>query len=288
MKFISSQLRVLILVLLFLGFITSCQKEKKDYFDLKKLPKHWVKLTKMGGELVVFNSCDNGNLLLTISKKTDKYKLLLHGQQEDSEFEIIESFRQNDTIIIKAKLEDSEEKQIFKFSWLDKNKGIGHWITTYSNDFTLDYIFVEENNQISFKKVEQPCRECWGEECDEAEKNIAQIDKPIVVIKRIFNNYIEYEESTDTFKNKELMSESLKSLTNIETQEDLELLINVWMYYDPTDYPSIPEIYRILKDSRPTSIESVKNRIRNKKKWETDDTAPYSDLKGLLKRLENE
>lgn len=57
---------------------------------------------------------------------------------------------------------------------------------------------------------------------------------------------------------------------------------------DPTDYPDIPEIYRILKDSRPRSIEAVKNRIENKEEWETDNSAPYSDLIYLLKQLENE
>ena len=64
------------------------------------------------------------------------------------------------------------------------------------------------------------------------------------------------------------MTESLKSLTVVTDKADLELLINVWMYYDPTDYPDIPEIYRILKDSRPHSIEAVKNRIDNKKEEE--------------------
>jgi hypothetical protein len=83
------------------------------------------------------------------------------------------------------------------------------------------------------------------------------------------------------------MTKSLKSLTTVTDKDDLDLLINVWMYYDPTDYADIPEIYRILKASRPHSIEAVKNRIDNKKEWETDDTAPYFDLKNLLKRLEN-
>jgi len=84
------------------------------------------------------------------------------------------------------------------------------------------------------------------------------------------------------------MTKSIVSLEMLTNKEDLELLINVWMYYDPTDFPSIPKIYQILKDSRPQSIEAVKERIINKKEWESEDTAPYSDLKNLLKHLENE
>jgi len=84
------------------------------------------------------------------------------------------------------------------------------------------------------------------------------------------------------------MSKSLKSLAIVTKKDELDLLINVWMYYDPTDYPDIPEIFRIFKNNRAHSIQAVKNRIDNKKEWETDERAPYSDLKNLLQRLENE
>lgn len=107
-------------------------------------------------------------------------------------------------------------------------------------------------------------------------------------IRKIVENYTKHQESTDSADNNNLMSKSLKSIKSLSNKDELELLIQVWMYYDPSDYPDIPEIYSILKASRPHSIEAIKNRIDNKKEWETDDTAPYSDLKKLLQRLENE
>jgi hypothetical protein len=110
----------------------------------------------------------------------------------------------------------------------------------------------------------------------------------IETIRMIFNEFISKQDSTDTEVNKDLMTNSLKSIAIVKDKNELELLINVWIYYDPTDYPDISEIYRILKASRPYSIEAVKNRIDNKKEWETDESAPYSDLKNLLLRLENE
>ena len=84
------------------------------------------------------------------------------------------------------------------------------------------------------------------------------------------------------------MSESLKSLTNIETQEDLELLINVWMYYDPTDFSCRDLVYEVLKKNVRLSIEAVNNRIKNKKDNENIDSAPFSDLEYLLKTLKKE
>lgn len=107
-------------------------------------------------------------------------------------------------------------------------------------------------------------------------------------IRKIFENYIKYQESTDSPDNKDLMSKSLKSITRLSNKDEVELLINVWMYYDPTDYPSRDLVYNVLKENIKLSIEGVKNRIKNKKEWESEESAPHSDLKRLLKSLENE
>ena len=107
-------------------------------------------------------------------------------------------------------------------------------------------------------------------------------------IKFVFDDYVKYQESTDSKADKDLMTSSLKSLNKITNLNELEVLVNVWMYYDPTDFLSRPEINRILKISRPESIEAVKKRMANKKEWESEESAPYSDLKNLLKQLENE
>lgn len=107
-------------------------------------------------------------------------------------------------------------------------------------------------------------------------------------IKFVFDDYVKYQESTDSKAEIDLMTSSLKSLNKITNLNELEVLINVWMYYYPTDFQGIPEINRILKISRPESIEAVKKRMANKKEWENEESAPYSDLKNLLKQLENE
>ncbi len=110
-------------------------------------------------------------------------------------------------------------------------------------------------------------------------------NKSIQNIQKIFENYINNEESTDSPDNKDLMTRSLKSLTKVSNSDDLELLINVWMYYDPTDFPSRELVVDILTKNKPESNEAVIKRMKNKKKWETDEIAPYSDLQGLLIEL---
>jgi hypothetical protein len=44
---------------------------------------------------------------------------------------------------------------------------LGRFISTYSNGLTSDNLFVTKDKQITFEKFDQPCRECWGDKCDE-------------------------------------------------------------------------------------------------------------------------
>jgi hypothetical protein len=84
------------------------------------------------------------------------------------------------------------------------------------------------------------------------------------------------------------MTRSLQNIKLAKNPSDLELLINVWMYYDPTDFPSRPLLKKILKDSRPESIDAVRHRMKNKRPNESSDTAPFSELSTLLTSLQTD
>jgi hypothetical protein len=266
-------------VLLFI--IAFCHQTTAIACDLNTIPKDWVRLTEKNEKFIVFNSCDEGNLLLSISKKGEKFGLLLHGQQEDYHYEIVESKQVNDTVFINAKWVDSNKRQDFKFFWINKEKGLGRWVTQYTSGTLSDNTFVVADRQSDFEQVDQPCRECWGDECD-----TIKLEKPILSIKRVFDEYIKAQESTDSQEDKERMTKSLKSIVKLSDSSELDILINVWMYYDPTDFPCRTLVYDILENSRPESIQAVKSRISLKRKWETDNIAPYSELKDLLEQLD--
>lgn len=203
--------------------------------------------------------------------------------------EINNKSEQLDTIQLDKKLLTENQKIEFVYKW-NKSKSVGpiksmtrFFITVYFKDGTNRKFkgsgqYLKEGNDFGFDLGDSKYLvTLWNE------LNVDHIKN----IRYVFEDYIQYQESTDSQDDKNLMSQSLKSLTIVSGKEELDLLINVWMYYDPTDYPDIPEIDRILKNSRPYSIEAVKTRIDNKKEWETDESAPYSDLKNLLQRLEN-
>lgn len=119
-----------------------------------------------------------------------------------------------------------------------------------------------------------------------SEKADIKIENPISVINRIFTTYNKYQESTDSHANLDSMTIALKQLEGEIVEEDLTLIINVWMYYTVTDYSSRLRTERVLLAHRQKSIEAVKERMKNKESWETDDGAPFSELGYLLKKLE--
>lgn len=107
-------------------------------------------------------------------------------------------------------------------------------------------------------------------------------------LKIVFDDYVKYQESTDSRENKEFMIKNLESINKVTDLKELEVLINIWMYYDPTDFSGGSLVYKILMNSRPESLKAVKFRMINKKEWETEETAPFSELNDLLKNLKTD
>jgi len=110
-----------------------------------------------------------------------------------------------------------------------------------------------------------------------------QIQNPIKTIKRIFNQYNEFEESTDSQDNLDSLEQSFKILENKSlNNDDLILLINVWMYYTVTDFDTRKYTENTLVKHKVRSVQAVHNRMINKMEWETN----VSELNYLLEKLE--
>jgi hypothetical protein len=157
-------------IISFLLIIVSCKEVNQSNLLFEELPKNWIQLTLKNGKLVIYNSCDMGNLLISISKKNNTNELLLHGQQEDELFELLDSAIDTDTIVLKVKNKNTNDTQSVKFVWIDKEKGVGRWMIKYSKAFTSNHLFVTIQKQNFFQQINQPCKECWGKECTDFEK----------------------------------------------------------------------------------------------------------------------
>ena len=111
------------------------------------------------------------------------------------------------------------------------------------------------------------------------------IKKPISVIENIFNDYVQYKESIDSEEDKRTITSALNQLDSNLTINDLIVVINVWLYYDPTDFPTRELTENVISRNIRNGILAVKQRKKNKMKWEKEGEAPYSELDYLSKKL---
>jgi hypothetical protein len=109
--------------------------------------------------------------------------------------------------------------------------------------------------------------------------------KSIETIKRIFKNYTHFDESIDSREKKDSMQIALSSLPSNLNMNDLLLLVNVWMYYDATDFPTRDILMPVFIKNKNESLLAIEYRIKHKKKWESNDGVPYSELKELERDL---
>lgn len=107
----------------------------------------------------------------------------------------------------------------------------------------------------------------------------------IRTVDRIFDSYIRQNESTDSEDNRIEME---LALTSLQAECDIKYfsrLIDVWMYYDPTDFPTRRLVMPILLRDKSEGLKAIEKKIKKKKKWETNDTAPFSDLLSLREQF---
>ena len=157
---------LIVAISILIGFVACKQNNTKKQFNLSALPAEWIRLTKTDTGYIIYNSCDAGNLLFSITYKPQP-SLLMHGQQEDDSLDILDCYQvTNDTVILHARNRVYNKFQDVKFIWSNKEKQLGHFISIFPDGGRLDQLFVSDKKQKIFPVYNQPCRECWGDECD--------------------------------------------------------------------------------------------------------------------------
>ncbi|HMJ48362.1 MAG TPA: hypothetical protein VK498_13600 [Ferruginibacter sp.] len=118
-----------------------------------------------------------------------------------------------------------------------------------------------------------------------ANAQVGRKEQPIQIVERISLDYTGDVESTDSEKDKNEIKTALLKLQKKSKINDLPVLIDAWMYYDPTDFPTRELIEPIFNKDKPAALNAINKRFRNKKKWENKKTAPYTDLIELRKQI---
>lgn len=261
---------------------TSPASEDK-LFDVAELTGEWVALTESDSGMIVFNPCDAANMSMTIFKTDSTYLMEIEEGHEGMRA-IISSATVNkgDTVTLKVNVLDWEAQYTYQFKWTDKSKGLANWISIFGENSKYISTIVSGEFADNYPVVEQPCEECW-EEDDCAHW---ATDAAIKDIKRIFTEYTQSGESVDSKEDKKLMVSSLNKIKIAPDSTEYRLILDVWMYYDPTDFDDEANISRILMIDRAKSVAAILTRMAHKEDWESPEHAPLSDLDDLSKRLE--
>lgn len=104
-------------------------------------------------------------------------------------------------------------------------------------------------------------------------------------IRNIFKDFLQKEDDIDSREHQEAMKKAITSLPDVIDKVNLPLLINVWMYYDPIDFKGRELIKPIFLRNKQISVAAIRQRIKEKKDFESDETSPFSDLLVLEKEL---
>lgn len=240
----------------------------------------WVQLTERDGQLVILKPCNDTNREVMLKDSAGKAYMYLDGYVDGTFAELVDVKQNGDTIIFKAQLPyDGNPVVTRKLFWQNKDMGLATYVDEFSNAYTM----VTVEHLSSYKTVEQPPVEC---DEDYEEDYEAEATDPIADIEYVFNDYVKREESTDLEDDKQLMLQSLEHLTEVTDSADLQLLINVWLYYDPTDFSVRQPIYQILETTPAESAAAIEWRMANPKTWEDATREPFAELPGLLRRLQ--
>lgn len=263
---------------LFILLFSSCHNNSK--VTIGNLPKMWVQLTERDGQLVILKPCNDTNREVMLQDNKGKAYMYLEGYVDGTVAELVDIKEKDDTIIFKAQLPyDANPVVTRKIIWQNKTKGLATYVDEYNNAYTM----VTVEHLSSYKTVEQPLVEC---DEDYEEEYDAEATDPIAEIQAVFNEYVGSEESTDSEDDKQLMLHSLEHLAEVTDSADLQLLINVWLYYDPTDFSVRQPIYQILETTPAESAAAIEWRMANPKTWEDATREPFAELPGLLRKLQ--
>jgi len=155
--------RLLIISLTFI--LTSCrQQTESTSFDIQSLPSDWTEVEEKNGEWVIFKPCDAEVFGLTLMKD----QISVKWGQELEEIKIIEA-KQNADSSITISAKNGDLTDTFQFS-LSSSKTL--WtITTLGGTVHKKYL-IPSKDTSNYKKVDQPCEECWDKDiCDSLKKN---------------------------------------------------------------------------------------------------------------------
>lgn len=154
------------LSIILLIFFSNCKNEQSKHNNVTSIhnPNDEIEfdnnlynlLTINRNDTIIFNPCDANNKTIEVINDT----IIVDYGQEIIKYYIVKKNKTSNST--KYKLRNFSEKIVFEEQIINQN--LSYWI--FEND---KYLFSKKTNR--YKTLNQPCKECWGDECDDIDMN---------------------------------------------------------------------------------------------------------------------
>lgn len=121
--------------------------------------KQFVQLSIIIKDTVIFNPCDAANRTLFISRDS----VFDNQGQEQVALKILNAHYIDNSWLLKTSLAD------YTLVYYNEATGIAKWSLKYKQvKYPVKILFIQKAKSDRFKIINQPCKECWDSDCDEA------------------------------------------------------------------------------------------------------------------------
>lgn len=142
-------------------FLLLCAHDVFSQIDSSFWNKQFVQLSIKSKDTVIFNPCDAANRTLLIKQDS-----VFDNQGQEQVSVKILSAQHNDTSwVLRTSLAD------YILLYYNEATGIAKWKIKYKAvKYPVKILFIQKEKSNLFKVINQPCKECWGSDCDEGKK----------------------------------------------------------------------------------------------------------------------
>ena len=162
--------QTLLLILTFICATNLTAQNNNQIFD-----NHWINLTRINNELVIYYPCDAENPQIILDN--DKNIMVMKYGIEDETFKILgisDSSNVKKYIRIQYSTFGKLKETSVSVTIIDSVRKIAKWnfvLTDGETNLTNEYIMVPESSSKLFKVKKQPCTDCFSkEDCDKMKK----------------------------------------------------------------------------------------------------------------------
>jgi hypothetical protein len=113
----------------------------------------------------------------------------------------------------------------------------------------------------------------------------AQQPTPLQELKAVFTEYVKYPESVDEQEDKDRLILALKKVEEQKISNCIPVIIDIYLYYDPTDFPTRDLVIQTLKPLYKQAFPLITKRIAIEKKKHAANEFPVQDLEYLVNSI---